>query len=129
MRYVALIHKEPASAYGVIIPDVPGCYSAGETVDDAIRNAAVALALHLEGEAAPAARSADDILADPSLSEDVAGAIVGIVPFVRDLGSVTRVNLSLDKGLLEAIDEAASLRKMTRSAFLASAARNEIATG
>ena len=48
------------------------------------------------------------------------------MPLIRDLGSTTRINVSLDLGLLKAIDEAAAARKQTRSAFLASAARREL---
>lgn len=130
MRYVALIQKNRDSCYGVIIPDVPGCFSAGDTLDEAIRNAAEALALHLEDEAElPAPRSADEIMAEPDLVEEREGALLVAVPFVKDRGSTTRVNISLDRGLLEAIDDAAKNRRMTRSAFLASAARNEIANG
>lgn len=129
MRYVALIHKDADSSYGVIIPDAPGCHSAGDTLQDALRNAAQALALHFADEAAPEPRSVDAIFADPDLAEERAGAMVAAIPFVRDRGSSTRVNLSLDRGLLEAIDAAAQARNMTRSAFVASAVRNEIAEG
>ena len=48
------------------------------------------------------------------------------VPLVRDRGSTTRINVSLDLGLLEAIDGLAKQRSQTRSAFIASAARREL---
>ncbi|CCV06147.1 conserved hypothetical protein [Mesorhizobium metallidurans STM 2683] len=54
------------------------------------------------------------------------GAMRTVVPLVRDRGSTTRINVSFDPGLLEAIDAAARERGQTRSAFLASAARREI---
>ncbi len=128
MRYVAFIHKDPDSEYGISFPDVPGCVSAGETVEAAIRGGMEALALHFaDGEEPPAPRTPDEIMADPELADWREGATIAIVPFVRDRGSAVRVNVSLDRGLLEAIDEAAAARRMTRSAFLASAARNEIA--
>lgn len=47
--YIALIHKDPESDYGVSFPDLPGCVTAGTTLDDARRMAAEALAFHLEG--------------------------------------------------------------------------------
>jgi predicted RNase H-like HicB family nuclease len=39
MKLLLAIHKDKASTYGVTIPDVPGCYSWGDTINDAIRNA------------------------------------------------------------------------------------------
>src|SRR5262247_2048181 len=76
MHYVAVIEKEPDSAFGVWFPDVEGCFSAGETVEEAVANAAAALRQHVEavestGWHVPAARSADDVLRD----EDVAAAV------------------------------------------------------
>ncbi|MCD5362518.1 type II toxin-antitoxin system HicB family antitoxin [Chromobacterium aquaticum] len=52
MRYRYPIAVEPGDdrhAYGVIVPDLPGCFSAGDTLDEAIRNAREAIELHLEG--------------------------------------------------------------------------------
>jgi predicted RNase H-like HicB family nuclease len=131
MRYIALIHKEPESVYGVSFPDVPGCISAGDTIDEAVRNAVEALSGHIrlmeaDGEAIPSPRDFDAIMNDPDLVEDRKGAMTTVIPLVRDRGSTTRVNVSFDLGLLEAIDAAASARGQTRSAFLASAARREI---
>lgn len=131
MRYIAFVHKEPDSVYGVSFPDLPGCISAGETIDDAVSNAVEALAGHVrmleaDGDPVPPPRDFDAIMADPELEEDRLGAMTTIVPLVRDRGSTARINVSFDLGLLEAIDAAAKARKQTRSAFLASAARREI---
>jgi predicted RNase H-like HicB family nuclease len=132
VHYVALIHKDPDSAYGVSFPDLPGCYSAGDTLEEATRNAVEGLGsfvrwLEADGDAVPPPRSPDEILADPALAEDREGAIITLVPLVRDLGSTTRINVSLDLGLLQAIDAEARQRKQTRSAFIASAVRKELA--
>ena len=131
MRYIAFIHKDPDSVYGVSFPDVPGCISAGDTIDDAVRNAVEALSGHIrmleaDGDPVPSPRDFDAIVEDPDLAEDREGAMTTIVPLVRDRGSSTRIKVSLDLGLLEAIDAAARERGQTRSAFLASAARREI---
>ena len=131
MRYIAFIHKDPDSAYGVSFPDVPGCISAGDTIDEAVRNAVEALSGHIrfletDGDPVPQPRDFDAIMADPNLAEDRGGAMTTIIPLLRDRGATTRINVSLDLGLLEAIDAAARERKLTRSAFLASAARREI---
>jgi predicted RNase H-like HicB family nuclease len=131
MRYIAFVHKDPESDYGILIPDVPGCYSAGSTLDEAIENAVEALSGHVrmleaDGETVNPPRSADDIMRDPALAEERENAIISAVPLVRDRGSSTRINVSLDLGLLEAIDQAARRRKQTRSAYIASAARREL---
>ena len=131
MRYIAFIHKEPDSIYGVSFPDFPGCISAGDSLDEALQSASEALQGHVQmmeadGDAVPPARSLDEIMGDTSLADDRATAVLSAVPLIRDRGSTTRINVSLDLGLLEAIDDAARLRKQTRSAFLASAARREL---
>lgn len=131
MRYIAFIHKDPDSAYGVSFPDMPGCISAGDTIDEAVQNAVEALSGHVrmleaDGDPVPKPRDFDAVMADDSLAEDREGAMTTIIPLVRDRGSSTRVNVSFDLGLLEAIDATARARRQTRSAFLASAARREI---
>jgi predicted RNase H-like HicB family nuclease len=132
MRYIAFIHKDPESCYGVSFPDMPGCTSAGDTLDEAVANAVDALSGHvrmmdMDGDAVPAPRSLEEIIADPELVEDREGALLSAIALVKDRGSSTRINVSLDLGLLEAIDAEARSRKQTRSAFLASAARRELA--
>ena len=131
MRYVSFIHRDEGSGYGISFPDFPGCVSVGDTVDDAIRNGCEALAFHVEGmyddgDAVPPPRSIEAIKADPELAEWRRGADIALVPLLLDRGSSRRVNISIDRGLLEAIDDEARQRRMTRSAFLASAARREI---
>jgi len=131
MRYTAFIYKDPDSAYGVVFPDVPGCFSAGDTLDEATRNAVEALGAHIrwleaDGDPVPQPRSLDEIVSDPALAEEREGAVLVSVPLIRDLGSTTRINVSLDFGLLKAIDDEARQRGQTRSAFIASAVRREL---
>jgi len=131
LRYIAFIHKDRDSVYGVSFPDIPGCFSAGDTIDAAVHNAVEALSGHVrfleaDGDPVPSPRDFDAIMADPALAEDREGAMTTVIPLVRDRGSSTRINVSLDLGLLEAIDAAARDRGQTRSAFLASAARREL---
>ena len=130
MRYVSLIHRDD-TGYGVSFPDFPGCVSVGDTVDDAVRQGSEALAFHVEGlvadgEPMPPPRSIDAIKADPDLADWRQGADFVLIPLLLDRGTSRRVNISLDRGLLEAIDDEAKQRRMTRSAFLATAARHEI---
>ena len=131
MRYVAFIHKDPDSAYGISFPDFPGCISAEDTMDDLIASGSEALAFHVRGMEAdgddiPEPRSLEDIVNDPEFAEELKGVSFALVPLVRDLGSTTRINVSLDLGLLKAIDDEARSRKQTRSAFIASAVRREL---
>lgn len=130
-RYIAFVHKDPDSIYGVSFPDFPGCVAAENTLDGALRSATDALAFHVrgmeaDGDSVPEPRTADEILSDSDLAEWREGATLAYVPLVRDLGSTTRINVSLDFGLLKAIDDEARQRGQTRSAFIASAVRREL---
>lgn len=130
MRYVSFIHRDEAG-FGVSFPDFPGCVSVGDTIDEAVRQGSEALSFHVEGmmsdgEPMPPPRSIDAIKADPDLAGWREGADIVLIPLLLDRGSSRRVNISLDRGLLEAIDDEARQRQMTRSAFLATAARHEI---
>lgn len=134
MRYLAFIHTtadKSGTTFGISFPDFPGCVSVGDTIEDAVANGGKALAFHIEGmiedgDPVPAARSTAAIKDDPDLADWRDGADLAWVPVVFDDGSPRRVNLSLDKGLLDAIDAEARRRGMTRSAFVSSAARKEI---
>lgn len=131
MRYVAFIHTDEAGGFGISFPDLPGCVSDGDTVESALNRGEAALAFHVEGMRedglpVPHPRAVDAVLADPDLAEWRQGAQIAHVALIIDRGSPKRVNVSLDPGLLEAIDAEASRRGMNRSAFLASAARTEI---
>jgi len=130
-RYVAIVDGKPG-AYGVVIPDLPGCTSGGDTIDKALRNAVEAVTLWVEDarsdrEKIPKPRSAEKLRLDPEVAAALAeGGVLAYVPLVLDAARPVKANLSLDAGLLSAIDEAAERRGLTRSAFLASAAREKI---
>ncbi len=123
--YHAVVHKDEDSAWGVQFPDLPGCFSAADELDDVLTNACEAVGLYLEGEKAPKPSSIEAIRA--LVADDLAeGAFLLAVPYLTSNSRPTRVNISLDRGMLDAIDIAAATRKLTRSAFLTEAARNEI---
>ena len=125
MHYVAVIDKDPDSAYGIRFPEVPGCFSAADTFDEIVPNAIEALSLFFEdGEPAPL-RGLESVREEAS--DDLArGAVLMLIPYVQDRRRVVRVNLSLEKGFVETLDEAARMRGMTRSAFVQKAALREI---
>jgi len=123
--FIALVHKEADSAWGVSFPDLPGCFSAADTLEDVLPNACEALELWFEDAGDIVPRSMEQVRAE--VAEDLAaGAFLLAVPRVTRNHQTVRVNLSIDRGILEAIDTAAAARKLTRSAFIAEAARNEI---
>jgi predicted RNase H-like HicB family nuclease len=75
--YLALVHKDEGTSYGVSFPDVPGCISAGDTFEEAVSNAAEALAGHLalmraDGEPIPTPRTFEELKRDPELIQDSA---------------------------------------------------------
>lgn len=86
-HYIALIHKEPTSAYGVSFPDVPGVITAADTLDEALSQAAEVLAFAAEDwEVAtdglfPRPRTIDRLRADAAFRADCEDAVVAAVPF------------------------------------------------
>jgi predicted RNase H-like HicB family nuclease len=126
--FLALVHKDQDSAYGVSFPDIPGCFSAADNLTDVVANAAEALDLWFEDEAPIQPRDLHSVSAE--VAADLRdGAMLIAVPFIQRTTRQKRVNISLDVGTLLAIDAAADEAKLTRSAFLALAAKNLIIGG
>ncbi len=124
-NYIAVVHKEPASDYGVSFPDFPGCITAGKTVDEAKDLAYEALLLHLEGlreegEQLPAPSNLEDIVADPENADAVAFLVVS-VPHAQ--GKAKRINITMPEETLRRVDAAAKRRGLSRSSFLTRAAQ------
>jgi predicted RNase H-like HicB family nuclease len=128
-QYVGILDGS-GKAYGVRIPDLAGCYGGGSTPEAAIADAMSAARdwishRAVKGEAAPKPRTMEQILK----TEDIDAAsneVAVIIPVVLDAGRTVRASLTFDAGLLEAIDAEATRRGLTRSAFLASAARDRL---
>ncbi len=126
--YIGVVHQDGDSAYGVHFPDVPGCFSAADELNDLLSKASEALSLHLEDETLPETRPLDAVRTDDDVAKDLAeGAFLLAVPFIRLSGRSTRANITMDAGLLAAVDQTAKERGLTRSSFLADLARSEIA--
>jgi len=126
--FIALIHKEAKSDYGVSFPDLPGCITAGRTLDEARALAAEALAFHLEGmimdgEPIPEPSSLSAIMADAVNKDGVAI----LVDAPQQKSKSVRVNITLADDLLQSIDRHAAENGLTRSGFLARAAQKELA--
>jgi predicted RNase H-like HicB family nuclease len=127
-NYIALIHKEADSDYGVSFPDLPGLISVGSSLDEARVMASEALAFHLEGlaqegQALPEPSSLEVVMSDPANRDGVA---VLIAAPLSGTPKVVRVNITVAEDLLNAIDQHAEAHGFTRSGFLASAARRAI---
>jgi predicted RNase H-like HicB family nuclease len=121
MRYTVLIDGGPG-AYGVVFPDLPGCAAMGDSLDEAMVNAAEALrdwvhAVSAQGGSVPEPRAPDVLRVDAEVAEALAeGSIMASVALVREAGKPVRANMSLDAGVLAAIDATADRLGITRSA-------------
>jgi predicted RNase H-like HicB family nuclease len=123
-QYIALIHKEADSDYGVSFPDFPGVITAAATLDDARVLAEEALSFHIEGliedEAPiPAPSSLEAVMKDRHNRDGVAI----LVPAKTKSGKVVRVNITLPEDVLADIDRYAEGHGFTRSGFLTQAAK------
>ena len=123
MRYpIAIETGDDSHAFGVVVPDLPGCVSAGDTLDEAIDNAKEAIELWLEtviddGEAVPEPTSITEHQANPEFSGWV-WAVVSV-----DLAELSdkaeRVNITLPSRVLRRIDAYAKAAGESRSGFIA----------
>ena len=131
VRYFALIDGK-LGAYGVVFPDLPGCTAMGDTLDQAITGASAALAdwvstVEGHGGTVPCASTAESLRRDPGIAEALAeGASLVAVLLVRATGKSVRANLSLDEGLVAAIDAAARSRSVTRSGMVSIIVRQHL---
>ena len=118
MYYPAIVEQENGT-FGIWFPHFPGCVSAGDSLDEAMANAREALAFHVDGmiEDGEAIPAHDDAGMDVPVD-----AVRVLVPLVTVMGQSERVNLSVDKGKLKAIDAEAAQRGITRSAYMVEAA-------
>ena len=114
------------AAFGVVVPDLTGCFSAGDTLEEAFENAREAIDAHLEaisedGGAIPVPAPMALRYADP----EFAGWTWGVIDIdvTRFEGKAEKINITLPGRLLARIDSWAQSHGMSRSGFLADAAR------
>lgn len=124
MKYSIVIHKEPDSDYGVTVPDIPGCYSAGTSMGEAMEMAQEAIQCHIEGllidgDPIPLGSEIEDHQDNPEYENGV-WAIVEV-----DLSKLSvkskRVNITVPEHLLRTMDRYAKKHGETRSGLLAQA--------
>jgi predicted RNase H-like HicB family nuclease len=128
-NYIALIHKDAESDYGVSFPDLPGCVTAGGTLDEARAMAEEALALHVDGlvedgEPIPEPSSLDEVMAVRENQDGVAIA----VRLVSQAKKSVRVNITVPEDELREIDQFAEQHGFTRSGLLVQAAKRLMRT-
>lgn len=131
-NYVAVIDGK-SGAYGAWFPDLPGCAAMGGSIDSLLRNAADAMREWAEvvvekGERVPEPRPLETLRETPEVAEAIAeGALLRGVPLILATGKPKKANLSIDAGVLAAIDVEAARRGLTRSAFVEWLARHALA--
>jgi predicted RNase H-like HicB family nuclease len=130
-NYIAVVHKDRKSDFGVSFPDFPGCITAGSSIDEAKDMAHDALDLHIKGmleggENIPTPSNLEDIMADPDYSDAVA---ILVVTVSEERPRSVRVNITVPEDMLRKIDAVAKKRGMSRSSFLVHAAQNAITAG
>jgi predicted RNase H-like HicB family nuclease len=127
-NYIAIVHKDSNSDFGVSFPDFPGCITAGRNIDEAKDMSQEALTLHIQGmiedgDQLPNPLKLEDIMADPDFADAVAYLVVE-VPDTKP--RTVRVNITVPELTLKQIDAAAKKLGMSRSSFLIHAAQNAI---
>lgn len=128
--YIALIHKEAKSDYGVSFPDFPGCTTAGRTLNEARTRAVEALAFHIDGmkedgQAIPEPSDMETIMRDRENRDGVA-ILVEAPP---QQSRTVRVNITLSEDMLREIDAFAEEKGYTRSGLIVRAARTLMERG
>jgi predicted RNase H-like HicB family nuclease len=125
MQYPIFIHKDENSDYGVIVPDLPGCFSAGSTIEEAIANSHEAIECHLEGllldnESIPLKKSIEQHLENEDFKDGLLAMVE--IDISRISGKTTRINISLPARFLKQIDDYTHQHGGNRSGFLVDAA-------
>ncbi|MEO5346397.1 MAG: type II toxin-antitoxin system HicB family antitoxin [Magnetococcus sp. YQC-9] len=129
---IAIESGDTDHAFGVVVPDLPGCFSAGDTLEEALINAREAITGHLvclleEGMGIPEKQPIEVHTENPEYHGWMWAVVE--VDDVREQHQSTRINITIPKGLLNTIDHVASSLHMTRSGWLAEAAKRSIAQG
>jgi len=126
MRFPVVLHTDDGVRYGVTVPDLPGCFSSGNTFDAALDSVMEAIDLHLEGLVegggeVPAPKAIAEHRANPDFADGAWAAVE--VDVSRFEGCAEKINITLPRLLLAKIDAYAKAHGATRSGFLAEAAR------
>jgi predicted RNase H-like HicB family nuclease len=126
MRYPVVIHKDSDSDYGVTVPDLPGCFSAGDSIEEAIACVAEAIECHVEGllideEDVPVPLPVETHKAKSDFADAFAWMFVD-VDLSKISGKTKRINVTIPERILSRIDAYAKSHNETRSGLIATAA-------
>jgi len=124
VHYPIVIHKDDDSDYGVTVPDLPGCFSAGSTLDEALAMAKEAIELHVEGlieegEAVPEPTALEEHR-KKRMYRGGTWAVVSIDPSSLRLRT-KRINVTIPERILDAVDRYAATHGESRSGLLVKA--------
>jgi predicted RNase H-like HicB family nuclease len=130
MNYLAYLHKDAKSDFGVSFPDFPGCITAGKSLEEARRRAPEALAFHVagmlgDGQKIPKPSTLDDLADDP----DRKGAVAFLVTAELPKQKAVRINITARQNQLDLIDRLARQAGLTRSAYIVRSATSGSAQG
>jgi len=130
INYVALIHKDKGSEFGVSFPDFPGCISSGATLDEARAMAREALAVHIEAMEESGLNIPDPSALDAIMHErENRDAVAVLIEAPAVKAKAERVTITMAKDLLESAKESADKLGMTFSGFLAEGVRRMVGRG
>ena len=124
MKFPVLVHKDDTSSYGATLPDIPGCFSGGDTLEETIENIQTAVELFYHGETditPPQPSPIEDLMASDLHTEGGFWVMVDI-DFSFLSPKIVRVNITVPEYKLKQIDRAAKARGLSRSAFLVGSA-------
>ena len=130
MRYpIAMEPGVDAQAFGVVVPDLPGCFSAGDTMEEAMVKAEEAIAAWIEtaldtGQHIPKPSSVEALRKKHRKWKGWVWAVVKVDPAVLD-DKLERVNISLPRRVLHRLDALARAMGETRSEYIARMAMME----
>ena len=132
MRFPVVLHTDDGVRYGVTVPDLAGCFSGGDTLDDALDSVREAIDSHAQllledGLPLPQPQALAAHKANPDYADGIWAVVE--VPVERFLGPAEKLNITLPRLLLARIDEYTAHHRLTRSGFLAQAAAREMAQG
>lgn len=126
MRFPVVLHTDDGIRYGVTVPDLLGCFSAGDTFEEALESVKEAIDLHLEG----VIEDGGDVpvpcsIAERRTSPDFADGVWAVVDVdvSRFDGRTEKINITVPRRILTQIDAYAKAHGATRSGFLVDAAR------
>ncbi|MBF0377418.1 MAG: type II toxin-antitoxin system HicB family antitoxin [Desulfamplus sp.] len=127
MKYPVLIHKDADSEFGLTIPDIPGCFTSGKSISEALQNLQEAVICYYDGEntnVPPDASKIEDVINRQDIDAEGGFWLLADIDFSFLSKKSIRVNITIPEYKLAMIDRGAAKRGLTRSAFLVQAAES-----